>query len=131
MAVNEIELPKWAVAFLAELPATTERVADVFGLEDDEAAAGLAHLKATNWAVPLPGRGSGVWHPIGPAVASSTDRPIGVRVLSLLPATVRQLRAALPDLTGRQISSALNTQRSAERVRQDGEVWHCVTDQGP
>lgn len=117
------ELPKWAVAFLGELPATTERIADVFGLDDRDAAAGLAHLEAYKWAVPLPGRGSRVWYPIGPRVAIDTSRSIAVRVLALLPATVRQLRSALPDLDGRRISSALNTQRVAGRVGQSGEVW--------
>ena len=61
-------------------------------------------------------------------IASDTSRPIGVRILSVLPATVRQLRAALPDLAGRQISSALNTQRAAGRVCQVGETWHRVAE---
>ena len=126
VADDQVNLPKWASAFLVELPATTERIADVFGIEDHEAAAGLAHLEAAKWVVPLPGRGSRVWHPIGPQAASDTSRPIGARVLALLPATVSQLRGAMPDLTGRQISSALTAQNGAVRVRRDGEVWHRV-----
>jgi hypothetical protein len=120
------ELPKWAAAFLEELPATTERIADLFGLDDPEAAAGLAHLEATNWVVRLAGRGSSVWYPVGPAIAADESRPIAVRVLALLPATIQQLRGALPDLTGRQISSAINTQRGAGRVRQRGTAWDRV-----
>ena len=123
---DQVELPKWAAAFLRELPATRERVADVLGLEDDDAAAGLADLTAGNWAVPLAGRGSRVWYPVGPGVAADSGRPIAVRVLALMPATTRQLRADLPDLSGRQLSSALNDQRRAGRIAQVGEVWHLV-----
>ena len=124
MSVEPVELPKWAVAFLTELPATSERVADLFGLDDVAAAVGLTHLGAANWALPLAGRGSLVWYPVGPAIAADTSRPIAVRVIAILPATLRQLREALPDLTGRQISGALNTQRSAKRAFQTGETWH-------
>lgn len=123
---DQVDLPRWAVAFLRELPATRERVADVLGLEDDEAAAGLADLTAGNWAVPLAGRGSRVWYPVGPGVGADVGRPIAVRVLALMPATTRQLRADLPDLSGRQLSSALNDQRRAGRIEQVGEVWHLV-----
>ena len=123
MTAEQPELPKWAVAFLSELSATAERIADVFGLDDAESAAGLTHLEACNWAVPLPGRGLRVWYPIGPAIAGDATRPIAVRVMALLPATVRQLRGAISDLDGRQISSALNTQRGTGRVRQTGGVW--------
>lgn len=123
MTGEQPQLPKWAVAFLGELPATEDRIADVFGLDDADSAAGLAHLEACNWAVSLPGRGSRVWYPVGPAIAADTSRSIAVRVMALLPATVRELRGALPDLDGRKISSALNAQRGAGRVRQINERW--------
>ena len=123
---STLDLPRWATAFLRELPATPERIADVLGLEDDVAVAGLDDLTAGNWAVPLIGRGSRVWYPIGPAVAAETSLPIAVRILALLPATTRQLRGDLPDLSGRQLSSALNDQRRAGRIEQAGEVWQWV-----
>ena len=128
--IDRDETPRWGTAFLAELPATTERVAEFLGLEDEEARAGLAHLQATNWAVAVAGRGSRVWYPIGPDVGADTGKRASVRVLAVLPATVSQLRAVLPDLTGRRISGALNDHRRAGRVAQNGEVWHVVPADG-
>lgn len=130
--IDRAEIPRWGAAFLAELPATTERVAEFLGLEDDEAQAGLVHLAATNWAVAVAGRGSRVWYPIGPDVGADTERRASVRVLAVLPGTVSQLRVVLADLTGRRISGALNDHRRAGRVAQDGEVWQVVpADESP
>ena len=124
---GEGDLPLWASAFLRELPGTSERVADVLGLEDDEAMEGLVHLAAQDWVVRLAGRGSGGWYPVGPGVAADAGRAIADRVLALLPATTGELRGDLPGLSGRQLSSALNDQRRAGRIEQIGEVWHWVT----
>ncbi len=121
-------LPQWARAILAELPATTERVADLLGLDDEVALAGLSHLFVQRWVAPLPGRGSRVWYPIGPAAADDPGRAIAVRALALLPASVRQLRHRVADIAGPQISTALNEHRRAGRAELIDDVWHlCVS----
>ena len=111
---------------LAELPATTERVADVLGLDDEIALAGLSHLAEQRWVAPLQGRRSRVWYPIGPAAADDPERAIAVRALALLPGTVRHLRERLPDMDGRQISTALNEHRRSGRAVLAGDEWRRV-----
>ena len=121
--MESTKLPQWVTAMLTELPATTERVADLLGLDDEIAAAGLAHLAEQRWITQLRGRGSRVWYPIGPAAADDPNRAISVRALALLPGTIRQLRERLPDLTGPKLSTALNEHRRAGRAELDGDVW--------
>ena len=116
---------------LAELPATTERVADVLGLDDEIALAGLSHLAEQRWVAPLQGRGSRVWYPIGPAAADDPKRSVAVRALALLPATVRQLRDRVPDIEGVRISTALNEHRRAGRAQLIGSVWHLAISPHP
>ena len=120
------DLPKWGAVFIAQLPATSNRLAEVLALDDARTEAGLAHLEALDWAVSVAGRGSRVWYPKGAVAASDLGRPVSVRVLAVLPGTVAEIRRSLPDVTGKQISAALNDHRRAGRAAQDGEVWQVV-----